>query len=133
MKKWKLDGMKIYRIILIIGLFTFITTLIYYVVERKDNKTICPQKNTQNSSKSLNLMEYMLKQPQKKEKGVDYKVDVSKPVGERIVDLMFNGKAVKETDTFKLAINNYRYGGLKSMGIIDGEPYFESDLATQDF
>lgn len=52
---------------------------------------------------------------------------MSKPVGERIVDLMFNGKAVKETDTFKLAINNYRYGGLKSMGIIDGEPYFESD------
>lgn len=59
--------------------------------------------------------------------GVEYKVDVSKPEGERIVDLKFNGEPVKDTDTFKLAINNYRYGGLKNMGIISGEPYFESD------
>lgn len=59
--------------------------------------------------------------------GVDYKVDISKPEGERIVDLKFKGKLVKDTDTLKLAINNYRYGGLKNMGIISGEPYFESD------
>jgi 2',3'-cyclic-nucleotide 2'-phosphodiesterase/3'-nucleotidase len=59
--------------------------------------------------------------------GVEYKVDISKPAGERIVDLKFKGEPVKETDTFKLSINNYRYGGLKSMGIISGEPYFESD------
>lgn len=59
--------------------------------------------------------------------GVDYKVDLSKPEGERIVDLKFKGELVKDTDTLKLAINNYRYGGLKNMGIISGEPYFESD------
>ncbi len=59
--------------------------------------------------------------------GVDYKVDVSKPAGERIVDLKLNGELLKDTDTLKLAINNYRYGGLKDMGIINGEPYFESD------
>ena len=59
--------------------------------------------------------------------GVDYKVDVSKPVGERIVDLKFKGKLLKDTDTLKLAVNNYRYGGLKDMGIISGEAYFESD------
>lgn len=59
--------------------------------------------------------------------GVDYKVDVSKPVGERIVDLKFKGKLLKDTDTLKLAVNNYRYGGLKNMGIISGEAYFESD------
>ncbi|MDF2820289.1 MAG: 5-Nucleotidase domain protein [Clostridiales bacterium] len=59
--------------------------------------------------------------------GVDYKIDVSKPEGNRIVGLKFKGKAVKDTDTFKISINNYRYGGLKSMGIISGEPYFESD------
>lgn len=59
--------------------------------------------------------------------GVDYKVDVSKPVGERIVDLMFNGQPLKAEDTLKLGLNNYRYGGLKDMGIISGEPYFESD------
>lgn len=59
--------------------------------------------------------------------GVDYKVDISKPAGERIVDLKFKGEPLKDTDKLKLAINNYRYGGLKSMGIISGEPYFESD------
>ena len=59
--------------------------------------------------------------------GVDYKVDVSKPEGERIVDLKYKGQPVKDDDIFKLAINNYRYGGLKNMGIISGEPYFESD------
>ena len=59
--------------------------------------------------------------------GVEYKVDVTKPAGERIVDLKFKGEAVKDTDTFKLGINNYRYGGLKNMGIISGTPYFESD------
>jgi len=59
--------------------------------------------------------------------GVDYKIDITKPVGQRIVDLKFKGEEVKDTDTFKLGINNYRYGGLKDMGIISGEPYFESD------
>lgn len=59
--------------------------------------------------------------------GVDYKVDISKPEGKRIIDLRFNGELLKDDDTIKLAINNYRYGGLKNMGIISGEPYFESD------
>ena len=54
--------------------------------------------------------------------GVDYKIDLSKPAGERIVDLRFNGELVEDTDVLKLAINNYRYGGLKDMGIISGEP-----------
>lgn len=59
--------------------------------------------------------------------GVDYKVDVSKPAGSRIVDLKFKGELLKDTDKLKLAINNYRYGGLKDSGIISGEAYFESD------
>ncbi|SDY67004.1 2',3'-cyclic-nucleotide 2'-phosphodiesterase / 3'-nucleotidase [Proteiniborus ethanoligenes] len=59
--------------------------------------------------------------------GVEYKVDISKPVGERIVDLVFKGNPVKEDDVFKLAINNYRYSGMKDMGIINGEAYLETD------
>ena len=59
--------------------------------------------------------------------GVDYKIDISKPAGQRIVDLKFKGKAVKDDDKFKLALNNYRYDGLKNEGIISGEPYFNSD------
>lgn len=59
--------------------------------------------------------------------GLDYKIDISKPTGERIVDLKFKGEPVKDDDKFKLTINNYRFSGLKNMGIISGEPYFESD------
>lgn len=59
--------------------------------------------------------------------GVDYKVDISKAPGQRIVDLKFKGQAVKPEDKFKLVINNYRYDGLKNEKIISGEPIFESD------
>ncbi|WP_423189181.1 bifunctional metallophosphatase/5'-nucleotidase [Alkalibacterium sp. f15] len=59
--------------------------------------------------------------------GVDYKVDISKPQGERIVDLMFNGAPLEDDQILKLAINNYRFGGLQGMGIVTETPYFESD------
>lgn len=59
--------------------------------------------------------------------GVEYKIDISKPQGERIVDLTFKGKPVKDDDTFTLAINNYRHSVLTSLGIIKAEPYFNSD------
>lgn len=59
--------------------------------------------------------------------GVEYKIDLSKPAGERIVDLTFKGEPVKPEDTFKLAINNYRHSGLQGMGIIKNDPYFNSD------
>lgn len=59
--------------------------------------------------------------------GIEYKIDISKPAGERIVDLKFKGEPVKDDQVFKLAVNNYRYNGLKSMGIISNEPYFKSD------
>lgn len=62
--------------------------------------------------------------------GVKYKIDIAKPAGERITDLTFKGKPVQDEDKFKLAINNYRYNGLKDMGIISGEKYFDSDPAT---
>ncbi|MEG0013820.1 MAG: 5'-nucleotidase C-terminal domain-containing protein [Cellulosilyticaceae bacterium] len=58
--------------------------------------------------------------------GVDYKIDLSKPEGERIVDLTFKGQPVKEDQTFNLALNNYRYSGLKEAGIISGKKHWES-------
>ena len=59
--------------------------------------------------------------------GVEYKIDISKPAGERIVDLTFKGQPVKDDDVFTLAINNYRHSVLMSLGIIDQEPYYNSD------
>jgi 2',3'-cyclic-nucleotide 2'-phosphodiesterase/3'-nucleotidase len=43
--------------------------------------------------------------------GVEYKLDISKPVGERVVELKYNGVDVTPDQTFVLAINNYRGGG----------------------
>jgi len=43
--------------------------------------------------------------------GVEYTIDVSRPIGERIVELTFSGRPVAPTDTFTMALNNYRQTG----------------------
>jgi 2',3'-cyclic-nucleotide 2'-phosphodiesterase (5'-nucleotidase family) len=43
--------------------------------------------------------------------GVDYTIDLSRPIGERITQLEFGGKAVAPTDSFTMALNNYRQTG----------------------
>ncbi|MBN2504203.1 MAG: bifunctional metallophosphatase/5'-nucleotidase [Bacilli bacterium] len=53
--------------------------------------------------------------------GIDYTIDVAKPFGSRIVELEYQGKAVKDSDVFTLAMNNYRATG-------GGEFYMYRDL-----
>ena len=43
--------------------------------------------------------------------GADYAIDLSKPAGRRIRDLAVRGRPVVATDSFTLALNNYRQGG----------------------
>jgi 2',3'-cyclic-nucleotide 2'-phosphodiesterase / 3'-nucleotidase / 5'-nucleotidase len=43
--------------------------------------------------------------------GVAYNIDLSRPAGQRIRGLAFNGKIVQPTDTFTLALNSYRQAG----------------------
>ncbi len=43
--------------------------------------------------------------------GADYTMDLSRPVGQRITALSVKGKAVRDTDMFTLALNNYRRSG----------------------
>jgi 2',3'-cyclic-nucleotide 2'-phosphodiesterase (5'-nucleotidase family) len=43
--------------------------------------------------------------------GVDYVIDITKPEGQRIKSLTYNGEPVKVNDSFTLAINNYRANG----------------------
>ncbi|MEG0551804.1 MAG: 5'-nucleotidase C-terminal domain-containing protein, partial [Vagococcus sp.] len=62
--------------------------------------------------------------------GVKYKFDISKPAGQRLKDLTFKGKEVKDDQIFKIAMNNYRFEGMAKDGLVNPEPYFESDPAT---
>lgn len=43
--------------------------------------------------------------------GVTYEIDITKPVGERIQNLRYQGQAVSPTQRFRLATNNYRVNG----------------------
>lgn len=43
--------------------------------------------------------------------GVSYDIDLRRPVGDRIVNLTFRGKAVRPDQKFRLATNNYRVNG----------------------
>lgn len=54
--------------------------------------------------------------------GVDYMIDVSKPIGERITTLEFSGRPVAPTDTFTMALNNYRQTGGGGFGMLRDAP-----------
>lgn len=43
--------------------------------------------------------------------GVNYAIDISKPVGRRITGLTYQGKAVKDSDEFTICLNSYRASG----------------------
>ena len=59
--------------------------------------------------------------------GATYTMDLSKPVGERITALAVNGKAVTGSDSFTIALSNYRQTGGGGFAMIAGAPLvFES-------
>jgi 2',3'-cyclic-nucleotide 2'-phosphodiesterase/3'-nucleotidase len=43
--------------------------------------------------------------------GVDYTIDLDRPVGARITKLQYQGRDVVPADTFTMALNNYRQSG----------------------
>lgn len=65
--------------------------------------------------------------------GVDYQIDLSKPVGSRIVNIMFKGKPLTDDQVLKLAVNNYRYSSaLKTLKLIAGKRDWESSQSIRD-
>ncbi|HEY3746075.1 MAG TPA: 5'-nucleotidase C-terminal domain-containing protein, partial [Gemmatimonadaceae bacterium] len=54
--------------------------------------------------------------------GVDYAIDVSKPVGLRVTRLEYKGAPVHDSDTFTMALNNYRQTGGGGYAMLNGAP-----------
>ena len=54
--------------------------------------------------------------------GVDYVIDVSRPIGSRITRLDYKGAPVRDTDTFTMALNNYRQAGGGGYAMLSGAP-----------
>ena len=54
--------------------------------------------------------------------GADYVIDLTKPVGARITSLSVNGHAVAASDSFTVALNNYRAGGGGGYAMLSGAP-----------
>ncbi|HEV7898090.1 MAG TPA: 5'-nucleotidase C-terminal domain-containing protein [Planosporangium sp.] len=64
--------------------------------------------------------------------GVDYDIDISKPVGQRIVKLERAGVPVADGDQFVVAVNNYRRsGGGAFPGIVKTQVYNEQKEIRQ--
>ncbi|MEI5994114.1 5'-nucleotidase C-terminal domain-containing protein [Candidatus Enterococcus mansonii] len=62
--------------------------------------------------------------------GITYKIDISKPHGQRIINPMIDGKPVDLAANYTIAMNNYRYEGLLAQGIVTGETIYNSDPET---
>lgn len=54
--------------------------------------------------------------------GATYTIDVSKPIGARITALAVRGRRVRPTDTFTMALTNYRAGGTGGYTMLRGAP-----------
>ena len=54
--------------------------------------------------------------------GVDYELDLTKPFGQRVTRLVRNGRPVRDTDTFTMAVNNYRASGSGGYSMLLGAP-----------
>ena len=69
--------------------------------------------------------------------GVDYEIDLRQPVGSRIRQLMWQGRLVQASDTFTLALNNYRQAGgggfamLKALPVVYDRGENIRDLLTE--
>ena len=65
--------------------------------------------------------------------GVDYEIDLSKPVGQRIRNVMFKGKPLADDQKLTLAVNNYRYSSaLKAQKLVAGTKEWESPNSIRD-
>jgi 2',3'-cyclic-nucleotide 2'-phosphodiesterase/3'-nucleotidase len=54
--------------------------------------------------------------------GVDYEIDVSRPIGDRVTRLEFQGKPVAPADTFTMAVSSFRQAGGGGFSMLHDAP-----------
>lgn len=64
--------------------------------------------------------------------GLSYEVNLSKPEGSRIENVIFKGQPLKDDQTLTLCVNDYRFTGLKTAKIISGEKLSETSASVRD-
>ncbi len=65
--------------------------------------------------------------------GINYEIDLSKESGNRIKNATIDGKAIDPNKSYKIAVNNYRFGTLVNNGWVNEEDkYFDSYEMMQD-
>ncbi len=62
--------------------------------------------------------------------GVDYKIDLTRAVGERIIGLKYKGNDIKDDMTFTMALNSYRQGGGGGYDMLKGSPVVYNKLES---
>ena len=66
--------------------------------------------------------------------GLEYEIDISKPVGERVVKLFFEGQPVRPEQKLILAVNNHRAGGGGGYDMFkEGRMLWESSQQVRDY
>lgn len=99
----------------------------YFIIDEKNNITVNPT--------------YIYPKPQAYNydmyEGIDYKIDVSKAVGERVVYLAYEGNEISAEDEFELVTNQYRAIGGGNFAMFEGKEFIRevnvsmSDLIIQ--
>lgn len=65
--------------------------------------------------------------------GMTYDIDITKESGNRIQNVLIDGKAVEMDKTYKLAVNNYRFGTLMGLELVTmDDKYYDSYETMQD-
>ncbi len=65
--------------------------------------------------------------------GMTYEVNLSKPAGERVENLLVNGLPLVDNNVYSLSLNNYRFGTLLGLGLVTmDDRYYDSYEIIQD-
>lgn len=65
--------------------------------------------------------------------GVNYEIDITQEPGNRIKNVTIKGEPLDPNKTYKVAVNNYRFGTLQNLGLVTLEDkYYDSYESLQD-